>query len=496
VIAMSHSVRNPAAVASLLAASVLLGACAVGPDYKGPPLAAPMSTAAGHFHRAAEVQTPPASPPARWWDALNEPELARLIDQALAGSPTVREAQARVRAARASLGESRTRLLPTGGATALEARVRVPKNAFGGLVAVTPSGSAHTVNFYTAGFDALWELDVFGGTRRAIEAADAQVGAQQAELQDAQVELAAEVAQAYVNLRDAQARLRLARDAIGLQQRTLDLTRQRRDRGAAADGDIERVQTGLDQSQSQIAPLEGLVEQSTDQLAVLTGREPGALDSELGAVAVVPTPPAVVPVGDPAAWLRRRPDIRAAERRLAASNAQIGQNVAELFPKVTLFGAIGFSSTESGQLFKSGNFGAFGGPSLSWNLFNIPRIKAQVRGAEAGRDAAQAHYEAVVLAALQDAEGSLSRFGRQRQSLVSLADAEASASRAAELVSRRYQGGAASLIDVLEAQRQQILARQTLAEGQARLTNDYVALQKSLGLGWGDAGPNVDSKSS
>jgi NodT family efflux transporter outer membrane factor (OMF) lipoprotein len=496
VIAMSQSLRKPAAVAALIAATALLGACAVGPDYKGAPMAAPRSTAAGHFHRAAEAATPPAPPPARWWDALNEPELTRLIDQALAGSPTVREAQARVRQARAGLGESRTRLLPTGGANALEASVRVPKNALSGLTGVPPATSSRNVSFYSAGFDALWELDLFGGTRRAIEAADAQLGAQQAQWQDAQVELAAEVAQAYVNLRDAQARLRLARDAVALQQRTLDLIGQRRGRGAAADGDVERVQTGLDQSQAQIAPLEGLVEQATDQLAVLTGREPGALDTELAAIAAVPSPPVLVPIGDPAALLRRRPDIRAAERRLAASNAQIGQNVAELFPKVTLFGNVGYSGTESGQLFKSASLGAFGGPSLSWNLFDIPRIRAQVRGAEAGRDAAQAHYEGVVLAALQDAEASLSRFGHQRQSLVSLARAEASATRATEIVQHRYQGGAASLIDLLDAQRQQILARQALAEAQARLTNNYVALQKSLGLGWSEPGANLGSKTS
>lgn len=493
---MPRSLRKPATAAALFAATALLGACAVGPDYKGPPLAAPVSTAAGHFHRAEAAQTPSAAPPARWWGALNEPELTRLIDQALAGSPTVREAQARLRAARASLGESRTRLLPTGGGNALAAGVRVPKNALSGLAGVPPQDSARDVDFYSAGFDALWELDVFGGARRGIEAAGAQVGARQADLQDTQVELAAEVAQAYVNLRDAQMRLRLAREAVALQQRTLDLTNQRRARGAAADGDVERVQTGLDQSQAQIAPLEGLVEQATDQLAVLTGREPGALDAELAAEAAVPMPPEVTPIGDPAALLRRRPDIRAAERHLAASNAQIGQNMAELFPKVTLFGSVAFSSAASTQIFTSGNLGAFGGPSLSWNVFDIPRIKAQVRGAEAGRDAAQAHYEGVVLAALQDAEASLSRFGHQRQSVASLERADASATRAAEIVQRRYRGGADSLIDVLDAQRQQILARQALAEGRARLTNDYVALQKSLGLGWSEPAARVAGKAS
>ncbi|MDB5480530.1 MAG: transporter [Caulobacteraceae bacterium] len=479
---MSGSSRTPS-VAALLTVGALLAACAVGPDYKGPPQAAPLSTAAGRFQRSAQIESLPGPPAARWWEALNEPELSRLIDQALADSPTVREAQARVRAARASLGATRAALLPNGGAAAFQASARIPKNALGGLTGVAPGGVPRNVDIYSAGFDALWELDVFGGTRRAIEAAGAEAGAQQAQLQDAQVELSAEVAQAYVNLRDTQARLRLAQDAVALQQRTLDLTRQRRAVGAAADGDIERVRTDLEQSQAEIPSLEGLIQQITDQIAVLTGREPGALDVELAASATIPKPPAATPIGDPAALLRRRPDIRAAERRLAASSARIGQNVAELFPKVTLFGDIGFSAT-SGDLFKSGNFGAIGGPSLTWNLFSFPRLQARVRGAEADRDAVQAHYEGVVLAALEDAETSLTRYGHQRQSLAALARAEASAVVAAELTSRRYQGGTASLIDVLDAQRRQIQARRAVADGQAQLVNDYVALQKSLGLGW------------
>jgi NodT family efflux transporter outer membrane factor (OMF) lipoprotein len=479
---MRRSRRAPA-VPALFAGLSLLAACAVGPDYRGPPAAAPLSTAAGRFHRAAEVQTLPGPPAARWWEALNEPELTRLIDQALAGSPTVREAQARVREARAGLGATRAALPPNGGAAAFQASARIPKNALGGLTGVAPAAVPRNIDLYSAGFDALWEIDVFGGTRRAIEAAGAEAGAGQAQLQDAQVELSAEVAQAYVNLRDAQARLRLAQDAVALQQRTLDLTRQRRSVGAAGDGDIERVRTDLEQSRAEVPSLEGLIEQLTDQIAVLTGREPGVLDTELTASATIPTPPAATPIGDPAALLRRRPDIRAAERRLAASNAQIGQNVAELFPKVTLFGDIGFGAT-SGSLFKSGNFGAIGGPSLSWSLFSIPRLEARVRGAEADRDAARAHYEGVVLAALQDAESSLTRYGHQRGSLAALARAEASAARAAELTSQRYQGGTANLIDVLDARRRQISARRALADGQAQLANDYVALQKSLGLGW------------
>ncbi|MDR3508701.1 MAG: TolC family protein [Caulobacteraceae bacterium] len=264
--------------------------------------------------------------------------------------------------------------------------------------------------------------------------------------------------------------------------------RQRQSRGAAADGDVERAQSGLEQGQAQIAPLEGQVEQLIDQISVLTGREPGALDAQLSAPAAAPTPPAQTPVGDPAALLRRRPDIRAAERSLAASNAQIGQNVAQLFPTVSLIGNIGFASTDIGKLFDGNNFSAIGAPSLSWNILKYPLIHAQIKGAEASRDAAVAQYQGTVLSALQDAEGALSRYGRQRESLVSLARAEASASRSADITQRRYQGGTASLIDALDAQRQQIQAQQALVQGQAALTNDYVALQKSLGLGWGTAG--------
>jgi len=477
-----------AAAAAALACTAYPAAAAVGPDYKGPPAAAPAATAAGRFHRAADAQAAAAAPPVRWWEGLNDPLLTWLVDEALAGSPTVREAQAKVRAARARLGESKTQLLPSGGAGAREANARLPDDILAGR-----SGAAKSLNLYNAGFDASWELDIFGGQRRAVEAAGAEAQAQQAALQDAQVQLAAEVGHAYVGLREAQTRLALAREAVELQRQVLDLTRQRQARGAAADGDIERVETDFEQAEAEVAPLAGQTDQFRDQLAVLTGREPGALDAELAAAVPVrgqvPAPPSATATGDPAALLRRRPDIRAAERRLAASTARIGQNVAEFFPKVSLVGDIGVSGADIGHGFGPGRFGAVGGPSLTWGVLNFPRIGAEVRAAKADRDAAAADYQAVVLSALQDAEGALSRFGAQRQRLAALARAEASATRAADITRRRYQAGTASLIDTLDAQRQQIQARQALAQGQAELTDDYVALQKSLGLGWGAPAP-------
>jgi multidrug efflux system outer membrane protein len=473
-------------LAALVAFPVALGACAVGPNYVGPPQAAPRSEAAGHFHREALGDASAAPPPSRWWEALGDPTLNGLVDQALAHSPTVAEAQARLRSARASLGASRAQLAPSGSATAFAARAHIPTAGLRGLGALTGSAAAPSsdVNLYSVGFDAIWELDLFGGRRRGIEAAAAQAGAQEAQLADAQVQLAADVAQAYVDLRAGQAKLQLTQDTVGLNDQLLALVRQRRVRGAAADPDAERALTDVVQARAQLGPLQAQIAADMDQIAMLTGREPGELDATLAGPRPTPQPPRVTPIGDPAALLRRRPDIRAAERKLAAASAQIGRNIAQFFPSVTLFGDLGFAATEPGKVFDVNSLSAIGAPILSWSPLAIPRIQAQVRGARADRDAAAAEYQRVVLAALQDAEGALSRFGGQRQSLGSLAEADASAARARALAQLRYQGGTASLTDVLDTGRQQNAARQALVDGQAGLTRDYIALQKSLGLGW------------
>jgi NodT family efflux transporter outer membrane factor (OMF) lipoprotein len=485
---MIQSVSKTSRVAGPVIGLLMMSACAVGPNYKGPPDAAPLATAAGHFHRAAQAPVDAAPPPAQWWLALNDPELDRLIDRALRASPTVHEAQARLRSARAALTQQKTKLLPTGGANALEASARIPTGGLGVLASGqggASGASAYDVNLYSVGFDATWELDIFGGVRRGVEAQKAQAEASEADLADAQVELTADVAQAYVNLRDAQRRLSLTRADRDMEQRMLDLTLQRRAAGTAADADVERLRAQAARTEADLAILAGQVEQSLDRIAVLAGAEPGSLDAELSAGGAPPTPPAQTPVGDPASLLRRRPDIRAAERRLAASNAQIGVNVAQLFPQVTLLGTLGFGGTDASRLFTGGSFTALGAPSLSWNILNTPRIQAQIRGAKAQRDLAEAQYEAAVLQALQDAETSLSRYGRQREDALALARAHASADRAAALTRRRFEAGTASLIDTLDTERQRVEAEESLSQAEATLTNDYIALQKSLGLGWG-----------
>ncbi len=200
-----------------------------------------------------------------------------------------------------------------------------------------------------------------------------------------------------------------------------------------------------------------------------------------------PLPPGSVAIGDPAAMIRRRPDIRQAERQLAAQNAAIGQHVADYFPTVTLLGTVGYAGTQTSGLFDSRDLNALGGPSLSWNVLNFPKVQAQVKKAKAQYDTALFNYEQTVLTALQDAEDSLSRFSHQRENVVQLTAARDSAARAAELTRQRYAGGTASLIDLLDTERQRVSSEQSLAQAQALLTDDYVALQKSLGLGWQDA---------
>ncbi|WP_085940055.1 efflux transporter outer membrane subunit [Azospirillum sp. B4] len=496
--------------------ALLLAACTVGPDYKGPPEVAPTSQAAGHFQRTAAAPVDAATPPARWWDGMNDAELTRLVDLALATSPTLKVAEARVVEARALVAQQRAALLPQGNATALAAKARIPTGALAtadnqinaalAREAITnpelfPGGTPPhvdipnhvTTELYNVGFDARWELDLFGGTRRQIEAAAAQTDAAAARVEDAQVQLAAEVGQAYVSLRDTQQRLDLTRASSAAEHRMLDLTVQKRRLGTATDADVARMEVQARQTDAQIPPLEGQVEQAMDRLALLTAQEPGALDAELTPIhppnPPVPLPPAVVAVADPAALLRRRPDIRAAERQLAASNAGIGYAVAQLFPSVSIFGSIGFGSNKVDTLFQSSSLSMIGAPMLSWNVLDWGRVRARIRQASAANQESLAQYQSTVLQALQDAEAALSRYGHQRQATFQLAGVLEVATRSAQLAEQRYRGGTATALEALDAERQRLQAEQGLAQAQAETSTDYIALQKSLGLGWQPVDP-------
>lgn len=481
---------------ALLASITLLSGCTVGPDYRGAPN---VSTGAGHgnaFVRAPAVGIATAPALSRWWTTLNDPQLDALIDAALAHNQNLQAAQARLRQSREQLQQQRTKALPSVSVDAAAVRMREPdlsllqssqsssNNSSQNGQSTSTSQGRGPLQLYTADFDASWELDLFGGVRRATESASAQADAVEADLADTQVSLAAEVAQAYIGLRDQQQRLVLANQSTELAQKTLALVQQRRARGVAADADVERQTTQVENTRATLIPLDEQITESLDQLAVLTGQAPGALDQELSKPAPLPTLPASVPVDDPATMLRQRPDIRAAERRLASSNAQIGQHTADLFPKVTLLGFLGSSGINPADLAKKSAFTWLGVPYLQWDVFDFGRTRSSIRQAEAGRDEAAAKYSQTVLAALQDANNALSRYGHQRESVARLQQIEASANRSETLMHQRYDAGASSLIDLMDTQRTQFSAQQNLVEGQADLLKDFVSLQKSLGLGW------------
>jgi multidrug efflux system outer membrane protein len=502
----------PALLPAMLALAGLLGGCrTVGPNYAGPPAAAAPQAPA--FARAGDLPGA-AVQPSRWWTALGDPLLDSLVDRALQANANLDVTRARLRQARAALRSAHANTLPNGTATAMVAHARLPdigdKLAAAGSGASGAAGDAagnaaagagsslaipSSLNLYSVGFDATWEIDLFGGLRRASEAAGASAEAAEAGLADAQLSLAAEVAQAYVGLRSLQAQIALSDQAIARQQRMLDLTARRVQGGTASQLDLVRLQTQLEQTRAQAEPLSVQLDASRDALATLVGQAPGALDAALAPRVpidanldgAVPLPPAEVAVGDPAALLKHRPDIRAAERTLAARTAQVGQAEAARFPRLTLFGFIGIGGTHPRDLTHLDDYSAIAAPQLSWNFLDFGRNRARVDQAEGVRLEAEAQYRATVLDALRDAEDALSRFRQRRTTVATVARAKAAAERAAMLTRARQQGGTANMIDVLDTERQLLAAAQNLAEAEAGLTTDFIALQKALGLGWVEA---------
>lgn len=468
------------------AAMLLLSACTVGPDYRGAPPAAPVAAARGAFLRATDGAT--AEPGlARWWESLGDPTLTALVDMALENSPTIAVAEARVRQARADLSAKQASHRPSVGANATYLHARLPGTSIGqgeGGQDGGQGGGESDLDFYNVGATASWELDLAGGQRRSSEQARATLEQRDADRADAQVSLTAQVAQAYVNLRDSERRSRLTVRQIAIEEQQLALTEQRYTAGTATALDVDKVQQALRNSRSQAAPLIAAIEEYRDQLALLTGQEPGALDAMLAAPAMTPLPPAQAKVGDPAALIARRPDIRAAERALAASTAGIGINRAKLYPSLRFVGILGIGGTSPGDVFDPDSLTVLAAPMLSWTFLDFGKTRAAIRGAEAGRDAAEADYRRTLLAALQDAETSLSRFAGERRRLGELVRAEESASHAAALNARRVEAGTSSRLEQLDMERRRIDAGLSVAQATAQLTIAYIAVQKSLGLGW------------
>jgi len=368
---------------SLLSLALLMAGCAtVGPDYSGPPQGSVPQPSA--FARAGDAALPSA-PVAQWWTSLGDQTLNDLMTQALSASPSLDVARARLRQARSGLKLEQANEQPSLSATGMYAHARLP----GFNLTGQPGGEIDSLDLYNVGFDASWEIDLYGAHRRAIESAGAAEQGAQANLADAQVSLTAEVANAYVNLRDRQWRIGLTRNSVAKLEQMLELTRQRYAGGTASKLDVARLESQLESTGASIAPLDADRQAYLDELAALLGQAPGELDAMLGGAVLAPLPPAQVAVGDPVTLLQRRPDIRAAERQLAADTAKIGQAEAAKFPSVKFMGILGLGGTHPEDLTKLDDFVGLISPQINWSFLDFGRNAARVDQAQGKRDEAR-----------------------------------------------------------------------------------------------------------
>ena len=457
------------ALATLAAA---LAGCAVGPDYVKPatPLAPAFAGAADGPYSAAD-----AGP--QFWTQFHDPTLDRLVADALLANHDLRIALGHLVEARALHRESEFDLAPT-----VTASGGYTKQRFSQVE--SPTGEATVLSYYDVGFDAFWELDFFGRVRRGVEATRAELQASEAGLRDAQVSVSAEVARAYFELRGEQTELAVARRNVDNQRETVQLTQARLDAGRATELDTSRAQAQLSATLATIGPLEAAIARSIHRLAVLTGREPDALNELLQPAQELPDLPQIAAVGDPAGLLRRRPDVRVAERQLAASTALVGVAVGDLFPKVTFTGSIGYSGPQLGAFGEAPTRGYLIGPGISWPAFDLGRVRAQVAGSRARADVALASYEQTVLRALEETEDALVTHARTRDSLKDATDAAVASRIASRLARARYEGGMVDFLEVLDAERTQLAAEDRLAQARTDAATSLVAVYKALGGGW------------
>ena len=456
---------------ALLVAAVLSG-CAVGPNYVQPktPVAAQFAGAEPAVYSNQQTQV-------EFWKQFDDATLDQLIGDALSANYDLRIAVGRLVQARALRNGSRFDLAPTVTASGGYTKQRTP-------AVENPFGGAYTTKLYNAGFDATWELDFFGGVRRNIQARNAELQGQVANLHDAQVSVIAEVARNYFELRGEQTQLAVARANVKNQEQVLQLTQAQRTAGSGTDLDVARAQAQLSTTLATIGPIEAAISRSIHRLGVLTGREPDALTGLLSAPHDLPPLPHVVPVGSPAGMLRRRADIRAAERNLAASTDLVGVAVSNLFPKVTFNGSFGFGAATPAGLGATGSSSYTIGPGISWAAFDLGRVHEQIAGAKAGAVIALDQYHGTVLNALEETEDALVTHARDRDQLEHAQDAASASATAARLAKIRYEGGMVDFLSVLDAERTELQAEDALAQDRTEAATSLIAVYKALGGGW------------
>jgi multidrug efflux system outer membrane protein len=408
----------------------------------------------------------------RWWTEFEDPALDALEAAALEVNHDIRIAVARLAQARAVFDDTQLDRYPTVTAGASVDRREQAQPGF--------SDEPIAMTTYRAGFDAFWELDFFGRVRSAVSAASADAQAFEATLDDVRVLVAAEVARAYFELRGLQHRLAVAERSLENQRQTLRLTEVRRDAGFGETFDVASASAQVAAIEASLPPLRAAIAVREHRLAVLTAARPGALAVD---VSPRPYPPLAkaLPVGDPTALLQQRPDVRAAERRLAAATAREGVAYADLFPRVTLSGFLGLVAGR-GNLFGTSDSRAWAvSPALQWAAFDLGSARARLRGAEAGTREALALYQQTVLTALEEASNALVSYREQQQRLLKLHDQARESARAADIARVRYREGVTDFLNLLDAERTELAAQDAVAAAEADVFTGAVAVYKSLG---------------
>jgi outer membrane protein, multidrug efflux system len=468
------------------AALIFLAAgCSVGPNYQKPDLAVPAGWTEAQ-QKGVDVRSTELT---RWWSAFNDALLDSLVERAVRSNLDLRLAEARIREARASRVVTASGAWPAVDVSGSYTRNRASENAIGApaqgaVVAPSGGGSNLDQNLYRTGFDANWEIDVFGGIRRSVEAADATIDATVEDRRDVLVTLLGEVAKNYIDLRGFQRQLAVARANLKTQQDTLELTQVRFQAGLASDLDVAQQEAQVNTTASQIPTLESSLKQAAYGLDVLLGLQPGVLWNELAKETEIPSLPPEILVGLPSDLLRRRPDVRRAERQLAAATAQVGAATADLFPKFFLTGVAGLQSVSASDWITGGSRFWSIGPRITWPVFDAGRIRANIEIRNAQQEQALTQYEKSVLTALGDVETALVNYANEQVRYRSLTDAVAANRRAVTMANELYIRGLNDFLNVLDTQRSLYVTESALTQSQATMATNLVALYKALGGGW------------
>jgi NodT family efflux transporter outer membrane factor (OMF) lipoprotein len=456
-----------------LALFMVSGCFAVGPDYVKPDITTPIEWSRD-LRGGLTTAEPEPQTLARWWTTLGDPDLSSLIERAIAGNLDVKQARARVREARAKRGVAEADLFPTINITGSATRSRSSER----------TGTGETRELYKTGFDASWEIDVFGRVRRSVEAAQGDLEASEADYHDVLVSLLAEVALNYVEARTLQTQLQVAEDNLKAQTETLQLTEWRFEAGLISRLDVEQAKSNLENTRSQLPRLRSGIEEAKNRLAVLLGVFPGALEGQLSARKPIPEMPLEVAVGVPAEVLRRRPDVRRAERQLAARTARVGIATADLYPRFSLPGSIGLEALSSNNLFSTGSRIWSIAGSFAWTIFKGGAIRQNIEVQNALQEQALEQYEVTILTALEDVENALVGYAEEQERRQALSEATQAAQRAVELARDQYASGLIDFQTVLDTERSLLSFEDQLAQSKGQVTSNLISLYKALGGGW------------